>query len=259
MKQQANQSMQIYLVGGAVRDQLLNREIVERDYLVVGASVDVMLQLGFMQVGKDFPVFLHPKTKQEYALARTERKQGKGYTGFVCYAEPDVSIEEDLLRRDLTVNAMAQHDDGTIIDPYNGQQDLKNKILRHVSPAFAEDPLRVLRVARFAARYHYLGFTVASETMQLMQMNYYLENGLMSIDSSSERLNIHYDRYNEVITQMLGEVLKIQQQGNSQKAGEFIEKYIAWTPELHGRLAERLRDSSHYRFVTVRYEALSDD
>ncbi|MEW6998892.1 multifunctional CCA addition/repair protein [Colwelliaceae bacterium BS250] len=169
MKQQANQSMQVYLVGGAVRDQLLNREIVERDYLVVGASVDKMLQLGFMQVGKDFPVFLHPKTKEEYALARTERKQGKGYTGFVCYAEPDVSIEQDLLRRDLTVNAMAQADDGTIIDPYHGQQDLKDKILRHVSPAFAEDPLRVLRVARFAARYHYLGFTVASETILLMQ------------------------------------------------------------------------------------------
>lgn len=179
MKQQANQAMQVYLVGGAVRDQLLNREIVERDYLVVGASVDKMLQLGFMQVGKDFPVFLHPKTKEEYALARTERKQGKGYTGFVCYAEPDVSIEADLLRRDLTVNAMAQAPDGSIIDPYNGQQDLKNKILRHVSPAFAEDPLRVLRVARFAARYHSLGFTVASETIQLMQamvVNGELEN-----------------------------------------------------------------------------------
>ena len=135
----------------------------------MGASVDKMLSLGFMQVGKDFPVFLHPDTKEEYALARTEKKQGLGYTGFVCYAEPDVTIEEDLLRRDLTVNAMAQDSHGNIIDPFNGQQDLKQKKLRHVSAAFSEDPLRVLRVARFAARYHYLGFTVAGETIKLMQ------------------------------------------------------------------------------------------
>ncbi|WP_405054192.1 multifunctional CCA addition/repair protein [Thalassotalea psychrophila] len=161
--------MDTYLVGGAVRDQLLGRKIVERDYLVVGASVDKMLSLGFMQVGKDFPVFLHPETKEEYALARTERKQGKGYTGFVCYAQPDVTIEEDLRRRDLTVNAMALDNSGKIIDPFNGQQDLKSKLLRHVSTAFSEDPLRVLRVARFAARYHYLGFTVADETITLMQ------------------------------------------------------------------------------------------
>lgn len=160
--------LNIYLVGGAVRDKLLNRVIVERDWLVVGASVDKMLQLGFTQVGKDFPVFLHPQTKDEYALARTERKQGKGYTGFSCYAEPDVTIEQDLLRRDLTVNAIAQARDGSIIDPFFGRKDIENKILRHVSPAFSEDPLRVLRVARFAARYHYLGFTVAPETMQLM-------------------------------------------------------------------------------------------
>lgn len=169
MNQKNTSTLNTYLVGGAVRDQLLGREIVERDYLVVGASVDKMLSLGFMQVGKDFPVFLHPETKEEYALARTERKQGKGYTGFVCYAQPDVSIEEDLLRRDLTVNAMAQDNNGNIIDPFNGQQDLKAKVLRHVSSAFSEDPLRVLRVARFAARYHYLGFTVADETIKLMQ------------------------------------------------------------------------------------------
>ncbi|MDO6506014.1 multifunctional CCA addition/repair protein [Colwellia sp. 4_MG-2023] len=161
--------LDIYLVGGAVRDQLLNRPIKDYDYLVVGATVEQMLSLGFHQVGKDFPVFLHPKTKEEYALARTERKQGQGYTGFACYAEPDVTIEQDLLRRDLTVNAMARNACGDIVDPYNGQHDLKNRILRHVSEAFIEDPLRVLRVARFAARYHEFGFTVADETMRLMQ------------------------------------------------------------------------------------------
>ncbi len=160
--------LDIYLVGGAVRDQLLNRAVVDHDYLVVGATVEQMLSLGFNQVGKDFPVFLHPKTKQEYALARTERKQGQGYTGFACYAEPDVTIEQDLLRRDLTVNAMAKAHSGDIIDPYNGQQDLENRVLRHVSNAFIEDPLRVLRVARFAARYHSYGFTIAPETLELM-------------------------------------------------------------------------------------------
>jgi tRNA nucleotidyltransferase (CCA-adding enzyme) len=158
-----------FLVGGAVRDQLLNRPVKDKDYLVVGSSVDQMLSLGFVQVGKDFPVFLHPKTKAEYALARTERKQGQGYTGFNCYFAPDVTIEEDLKRRDLTVNAMAMDADGQIIDPYNGQQDLNNRILRHVSDAFIEDPLRVLRVARFAARYHKYGFTIAEETFVLMQ------------------------------------------------------------------------------------------
>lgn len=160
--------LDIYLVGGAVRDQLLNRAVKDRDYLVVGATVEQMLSLGFTQVGKDFPVFLHPKTKQEYALARTERKQGQGYTGFSCYAEPDVTIEQDLLRRDLTVNAMAMTSDGELIDPYHGLQDLKNRVLRHVSDAFVEDPLRVLRVARFAARYHSYGFTIAPETLELM-------------------------------------------------------------------------------------------
>lgn len=163
-----NQTLNIFLVGGAVRDQLLDRKIIEHDYLVVGSTVDEMLSLGFTQVGKDFPVFLHPKTKDEYALARTEKKAGQGYTGFTCYASPDVTIEEDLIRRDLTVNAMALADNGDIIDPYNGQKDLQNKVLRHVSSAFVEDPLRVLRVARFAARYFKYGFTVAEETMTLM-------------------------------------------------------------------------------------------
>lgn len=158
-----------YLVGGAVRDNLLGRPIKDKDYLVVGASIEQMLTLGFQQVGKDFPVFLHPKTKAEYALARTERKQGQGYTGFSCYFAPDVTIEQDLQRRDLTVNAMAMDDNGKIIDPYNGQNDLNDRILRHVSDAFIEDPLRVLRVARFAARYHKYGFTIAPETLALLQ------------------------------------------------------------------------------------------
>lgn len=164
-----NSQLNSYLVGGAVRDKLLNRPIKDEDYLVVGASVEQMIKLGYHQVGKDFPVFLHPKTKAEYALARTERKQGQGYTGFSCYFAPDVTIEQDLLRRDLTVNAMAMDQNGKIIDPYNGQNDLNARILRHVSDAFIEDPLRVLRVARFAARYHKYGFTIADETLNLMQ------------------------------------------------------------------------------------------
>ncbi|WP_395340785.1 multifunctional CCA addition/repair protein [Ningiella sp. W23] len=161
--------MKTYLVGGAVRDQLLGRAIKERDYVVVGATVKQMLDLGFVQVGKDFPVFLHPKSKEEYALARTERKKGTGYTGFECDTSSSITLEQDLLRRDLTVNAMAQDEMGNIIDPFGGQKDLKNRILRHVSDAFSEDPLRVLRVARFAARYHYLGFGIASETLDLMR------------------------------------------------------------------------------------------
>ncbi|MDO6445536.1 multifunctional CCA addition/repair protein [Colwellia sp. 1_MG-2023] len=162
-------SLNIYLVGGAVRDQLLNREVYDHDWVVVGSTVDEMLSLGFTQVGKDFPVFLHPDTKEEYALARTERKQGRGYTGFICNADTNVSLEDDLLRRDLTINAMALSDTGDIIDPYGGKKDLENRILRHVSSAFIEDPLRVLRVARFATRFHQYGFTIAPETMALMQ------------------------------------------------------------------------------------------
>ncbi|WP_440874460.1 multifunctional CCA addition/repair protein [Thalassotalea sp. PLHSN55] len=158
----------IFLVGGAVRDGLLNLAIKDKDHLVVGLTAEQMLDAGYTPVGKDFPVFLHPKTKEEYALARTEKKQGQGYTGFVCYSSPDVTIEQDLKRRDLTINAMARAADGTLIDPYQGQQDLNNRILRHVSDAFIEDPLRVLRVARFAARFHHLGFSIADETLALM-------------------------------------------------------------------------------------------
>lgn len=161
--------MDIYLVGGAVRDQLLGEPIAERDWVVVGATPQQLIEQGYRQVGKDFPVFLHPKTQEEYALARTERKIGKGYTQFACYAAPDVTLEQDLLRRDLTINAMAQDSGKHIVDPYGGQEDLKNRILRHVSPAFAEDPVRILRVARFAARYARLGFHIAPETLELMR------------------------------------------------------------------------------------------
>lgn len=160
--------MKIYLVGGAVRDQLLGLPVKDRDWIVVGADPSTLLSLGYQQVGKDFPVFLNPKTKEEYALARTERKAGVGYTGFICDFSPTITLEQDLIRRDLTINAMAQSEDGEIIDPYGGKQDLENRILRHISPAFSEDPLRVLRVARFAARYHSLGFKIASETLALM-------------------------------------------------------------------------------------------
>lgn len=161
--------MQIYLVGGAVRDQLLSRVVKDKDYVVVGATPQQMLDKGYQQVGKDFPVFLHPQTKEEYALARTERKTRPGYQGFTFNTDTSVTLEEDLKRRDLTINAIAQADDGTLVDPYNGQQDLQNAVLRHVSPAFTEDPVRVLRVARFMARYAELGFTVADETLQLMR------------------------------------------------------------------------------------------
>ena len=161
--------MQVFLVGGAVRDTLLGINIKDRDWVVVGATPKQMLDLGYQQVGADFPVFLHPKSKEEYALARTERKTAGGYTGFECYAAPDVTLEDDLKRRDLTINAMAMDEQQQLIDPYHGQRDLAAKQLRHVSDAFIEDPLRVLRVARFAARYHALGFTIAPETLSLMQ------------------------------------------------------------------------------------------
>ncbi len=161
--------MQIYKVGGAVRDRLLRHPVTENDWVVVGATAEEMLEKGYRPVGADFPVFLHPQTGEEYALARTERKSGRGYGGFTFYASPDVTLEQDLIRRDLTVNAMAEDDHGNLIDPYGGQKDLEARVLRHVSPAFAEDPLRVLRVARFAARYAPVGFRVAQETLALMR------------------------------------------------------------------------------------------
>ena len=158
--------MHIYVVGGAIRDELLGRISDDRDYVVVGATPEEMLAQGFRPVGKDFPVFLHPENHEEYALARTERKSGHGYHGFTFQAAPDVTLEQDLARRDLTINAMARGDDGILVDPFGGQRDLQDKILRHVSPAFAEDPVRILRLARFAARFH--DFSVAPETMALM-------------------------------------------------------------------------------------------
>jgi tRNA nucleotidyltransferase (CCA-adding enzyme) len=161
--------MQTYLVGGAVRDRLLGRPAKERDWVVVGTTPAEMSALGFQPVGKDFPVFLHPETHEEYALARTERKTGPGYHGFAFYSAPGVTLEDDLRRRDLTVNALAEDEHGKLIDPYGGQRDLDARLLRHVSPAFAEDPVRVLRVARFAARFAPLGFKVAPETLTLMR------------------------------------------------------------------------------------------
>jgi tRNA nucleotidyltransferase (CCA-adding enzyme) len=161
--------MKIYKVGGAVRDRLLGIKVTDIDRVVVGATTEEMLAKGYKPVGSDFPVFLDPKNGDEYALARTERKSGRGYGGFVFHASPEVTLEEDLIRRDLTINAMAEDDDGNLTDPYDGQLDLEARILRHVSPAFAEDPLRVLRVARFAARYAPLGFTVAPQTLELMR------------------------------------------------------------------------------------------
>lgn len=158
--------MEIYCVGGAVRDELLGLPIQDRDYVVVGATPEAMIRAGYKTVGKDFPVFLHPQTHEEYALARTERKTAKGYKGFAVHAAPDVTLQEDLARRDLTINAIAKAADGTLIDPFSGQLDIQAKVLRHVSAAFVEDPVRILRLARFAARF--TDFTVAEETMQLM-------------------------------------------------------------------------------------------
>lgn len=160
--------MKVYLVGGAVRDRLLGISVLERDWVVVGATPEELLKRKYRQVGRDFPVFLHPETKEEYALARTERKSAPGYYGFICDFSESVTLEEDLARRDLTINAMAMDEQGNLIDPYQGQRDLEEKLLRHVSPAFAEDPVRVLRVARFASRFHHLGFRIANETRLLM-------------------------------------------------------------------------------------------
>ncbi|WP_028471244.1 CCA tRNA nucleotidyltransferase [Neptunomonas japonica] len=187
--------MKIYLVGGAVRDKLLNYPVYDKDWVVVGATPQEMIEHKYKPVGSDFPVFIHPTSGEEYALARTERKSGKGYSGFQYHASPDVTLEEDLSRRDLTINAMAQSDDGQIFDPYGGQKDLTSKILRHVSPAFSEDPLRVLRVARFAARYAHLGFTLASETLGLMQ----------DISASDELEHLTRERVWQEMERALGE------------------------------------------------------
>ncbi|AFP84663.1 multifunctional CCA addition/repair protein [secondary endosymbiont of Ctenarytaina eucalypti] len=161
--------MKKYLVGGAVRDGIMNLPIKEKDWVVIGATQEEMLAKGYQQVGKDFPVFLHPESREEYALARTEHKSGQGYTGFICHSSPEVTLEEDLRRRDLTINAIARDELGNLIDPYQGQHDIHQRCLRHVSDAFSEDPLRILRVARFAARFAHLHFRIAPETMALMR------------------------------------------------------------------------------------------
>jgi len=167
--QGSGDGLEVYLVGGAVRDRLLGRPPADRDFVVVGATPEAMIARGFRQVGRDFPVFLHPQTQEAYALARTERKTGPGYRGFVFHAAPDVTLEEDLRRRDLTINALAEDAQGNLIDYHGGWSDLESRVLRHVSPAFAEDPVRLLRVARYAARYAELGFTVADTTMALLR------------------------------------------------------------------------------------------
>ncbi len=187
--------MQTYLVGGAVRDKLLDYPVIDNDWVVVGSTPQQLLDKGFKQVGKDFPVFLHPHTGEEYALARTERKSGKGYYGFEVYAAPEVTLEQDLERRDLTINAMAMDQHDQLVDPFNGQQDLENKILRHVSSAFSEDPLRVLRTARFAARFYHLGFRIADETKRLMN----------HLASSGELKNLTAERVWQETERALGE------------------------------------------------------
>ena len=161
--------MKIHLVGGAIRDKLLGLSVKDRDWVVTGATEAGMIARGYLQVGKGFPVFLHSDSKEEYALARTEQKTAPGHTGFEVHASPDVTLEQDLQRRDLTINAIAQCGDGELIDPYGGKADLQNRVLRHVSPAFREDPLRILRIARFAARFAPLGFSVDEETMEIMK------------------------------------------------------------------------------------------
>src|SRR6201991_3165924 len=158
--------LRVYSVGGAVRDELLGLAVKDRDWVVVGSTPEEMERLGYKPVGRDFPVFLHPETHEEYALARTERKVARGYKGFTVHAAPDVTLEQDLARRDLTINAMARGEDAELVDPYGGERDLRAGLLRHVSPAFVEDPVRILRVARFAARY---GFTIAPQTLELMK------------------------------------------------------------------------------------------
>ena len=181
----STRDLDCYIVGGAVRDRLLGRPVSDRDWVVVGATPEAMLERGFRQVGADFPVFLHPESGEEYALARTERKQGRGYHGFAVHAAPDVTLEQDLERRDLTINAMAMNEDGRLVDPFGGKDDLTARRLRHVGPAFIEDPLRVLRVARFAAQLAEHGFTLAEETRTLMRRM--SENGELA-DLTAERV-----------------------------------------------------------------------
>ncbi len=221
--------MQTYLVGGAVRDQMLGLPVLERDYVVVGATEDEMRSAGYRSIGRDFPVFLHPDTSEEYALARTEKKVAPGHQGFVCHSTPDVTLEQDLVRRDLTINAMAQNHDGELIDPLGGQQDLDAKLLRHVSAAFTEDPLRILRVARFKARFHHLGFTVEPGTLHLL--NSMVIDGLLN-ELTPER--IHAELNKALATHDPAEFFAcLEEIGGNQ---------VLW-PEISSLGIERLRDS----------------
>jgi len=267
--------MKTYRVGGAVRDTLLGYPFVETDWVVVGSTPEAMMAAGYTQVGRDFPVFLHPESKEEYALARTERKTGPGYHGFVVHADPSVTLEQDLERRDLTVNAMAMDEAGDVIDPYGGQQDLEHKLLRHVSPHFVEDPLRVLRVARFAARYHHLGFTVAPETLALMAE--IVTAGELA-HLSTERIWVETEkalgeRHPEVYWQVLAECgaqavmtpeLAVSQgilalaraAGHTPRADCRWAALLADLPEARaGAVSERLKAPNSYRHLAERVSA----
>ena len=267
--------MKTYRVGGAVRDTLLGYPFVETDWVVVGSTPEAMMAAGYTQVGRDFPVFLHPESKEEYALARTERKTSPGYRGFVVHADPSVTLEQDLERRDLTINAMAMDEAGEIIDPYGGQQDLDHKLLQHVSPHFVEDPLRVLRVARFAARYHHLGFTVAPETLALMAE--IVTAGELA-HLSTERIWVETEkalgeRHPEVYWQVLAECeaqavmtpeLAVSQgilalaraAGHTPRADCRWAALLADLPEARaGAVSERLKAPNSYRHLAERVSA----
>jgi len=267
--------MKTYRVGGAVRDTLLGYPFVETDWVVVGSTPEALIAAGYTQVGRDFPVFLHPETKEEYALARTERKTGPGYHGFVVHADPSVTLEQDLERRDLTINAMAMDDTGGVIDPYGGRQDLDAQLLRHVSPHFVEDPLRVLRVARFAARYHHLGFTVAPETLALMAE--IVTAGELA-HLSTERIWVETEkalgeRHPEVYWQVLAECgaqavmtpeLAVSQgilalaraAGHTPRADCRWAALLADLPEARaGAVSERLKAPNSYRHLAERVSA----
>ncbi|MEK9822968.1 MAG: multifunctional CCA tRNA nucleotidyl transferase/2'3'-cyclic phosphodiesterase/2'nucleotidase/phosphatase [Gammaproteobacteria bacterium] len=260
--------METYLVGGAVRDRLLGLPVVERDWVVVGTSPEDLRLLGYRQVGSDFPVFLHPETGEEYALARTERKTAPGHTGFICRFDPEVTLEEDLQRRDLTINAIAEASSGELIDPHGGQTDIAAKQLRHVSSAFAEDPLRVLRVARFKARFHHLGFEVAPETHQLLlQM---VRNGqlreltpervLLELDKALstpdpavffeylKKLNAHIDLWPEITTEAIA-VLAQTRSGNP--AFRFFALVLPLSPEAIRNLCGRLKMPNERRDLSL--------
>jgi len=256
--------MQIYLVGGAVRDQLLGLEVKDRDWVVVGATPEQMIAAGYRPVGKDFPVFLHPETHEEYALARTERKSGKGYKGFTFHTDPGVKLEQDLIRRDLRINAMAMDEAGNIFDPYDGQADILNRQLRHVSEAFSEDPLRVLRVARFAARFNSLGFEVAPETQLLMRQLSQTDELLhlsaervwqeferaLNTPSASTFLSVLRDC--DALEKLMPELLAVPQDDWLQLDGALLETSV----ERFALLAERLVAQSGVEALTDLCERL---